>query len=34
VPLIGGVVSFVAIFVFMSIVLTTDPTLLDFYSRP
>lgn len=33
-PLIGGVVSFVAIFVFMSIVLASDPTLLDFYSRP
>lgn len=33
-PLIGGVVSFVVIFVFMSVILTTDPTLLDFYSRP
>lgn len=33
-PLIGAVVSFVVIFVFMSIILTTDPTLLDFYSRP
>jgi hypothetical protein len=34
VPLIGGVASFVVIFVFMSIVLGSDPTLLDFYSRP
>ncbi len=33
-PLIGAVVSFVVIFLFMSIILTTDPTLLDFYSRP
>jgi Family of unknown function (DUF6264) len=34
VPLIGGVVSFVAIFVFMAIVLASDPTLLEFYGRP
>jgi hypothetical protein len=34
VPLIGGVASFVAIFVFMSIVLASDPTLLEFYGRP
>ena len=33
-PLIGAVVSFLVIFVFMSIVLATDPTLLDFYNRP
>lgn len=31
IPLIGGVLSVVAIFVFLSIVLTTDPTLLNFY---
>jgi hypothetical protein len=34
VPLIGGVAAFVAIFVFMSIVLASDPTLLEFYGRP
>jgi hypothetical protein len=34
VPLIGGVVGFVVLFVFMSIVLTTDPTLFDYFSRP
>jgi hypothetical protein len=34
VPLIGAVASFVVIFVFMSIVLGSDPTLLDFYNRP
>lgn len=34
VPLIGGVASFVTIFVFMSIVLASDPTLLEFYGRP
>ncbi len=33
-PLIGGVVSFVVIFVFTTVVLATDSTLLDFYSRP
>ncbi|MGO4690910.1 DUF6264 family protein [Glaciibacter sp. 2TAF33] len=34
VPLIGGVVAFVAIFVFMAIILASDPTLLEFYGRP
>ena len=34
VPLIGGFVSVIAIFVFISAVLTTDPTLLDSVSRP
>lgn len=34
VPLIGGVVSVIVIFVFISAVLTTDPTLLDSVSRP
>ncbi|TFB50394.1 DUF6264 family protein [Cryobacterium tagatosivorans] len=34
VPLIGGAVSIVAIFVFIGVVLTTDPTLLELYSRP
>jgi hypothetical protein len=34
VPLIGAVVGFVVIFAFMSVVLATDPTLLNFYSRP
>lgn len=34
VPLIGGVVGVVVIFVFLSIALATDPTLLDFYGRP
>ncbi|MFT2815709.1 DUF6264 family protein [Leifsonia sp. A12D58] len=33
VPLIGGVLSVLAIFVFLGIILTTDPTLLDFYSQ-
>jgi hypothetical protein len=33
-PLIGAVVSFVVIFVFMTVVLATDPTLLNFYSQP
>ena len=30
-PLIGGVLSTIAIFIFLSVVLATDPTLLDFY---
>ncbi|WP_022886708.1 DUF6264 family protein [Glaciibacter superstes] len=34
VPLLGGVISFVVIFVFLTIVLATDPTLIDFYSQP
>lgn len=34
VPLIGGVVAFVVIFVFMTIVLATDPTLFDYFSQP
>lgn len=34
VPLIGAVVSFVVIFVFMSVVLATDSTLFDYFSRP
>jgi hypothetical protein len=34
VPLIGGVVSFVTIFAFMIVILTTDPTLFDYFSRP
>lgn len=33
-PLIGAVVAFVVIFVFMSVILATDPTLLTFYSQP
>lgn len=31
-PLIGGVLSIVAIFIFLSAILATDPTLLNFYS--
>ena len=34
VPLIGGVVAFVLIFAFMTIIVGSDPTLIDFYSRP
>lgn len=34
VPLIGGVVAFVLIFVFMTIIVGSDSTLIDFYSRP
>lgn len=34
VPLIGGAVSVVAIFVFIGVVLTTDPTLLELYGQP
>jgi hypothetical protein len=34
VPLIGGVVSIITIFVFISAVLATDPTLLDSVNRP
>lgn len=34
VPLIGAAVSLVALFVVMSLALSSDPTLLDFYSRP
>ncbi len=33
-PLIGGVVSTIAIFVFLTVILTTDPTLLNFYNKP
>lgn len=33
IPLIGGVLSVLAIFVFLAFILTTDPTLLDFYSQ-
>jgi hypothetical protein len=33
VPLIGAVVSFVVLFIFMSVVLTTDPTLLNYFGR-
>ena len=33
IPLIGGVLSVLAIFVFLAIILTTDPTLLNFYSQ-
>ncbi|GAA3873212.1 hypothetical protein GCM10022381_15250 [Leifsonia kafniensis] len=32
-PLIGGVVSIIAIFVFLSVILATDSTLLDFYGQ-
>jgi hypothetical protein len=32
VPLIAGVVAFIALIVFFSIVLTTDPALLNYYS--
>lgn len=34
VPLVGAAVSLVALFVVMSLALSTDPTLLDYYSRP
>jgi len=34
VPLVGGAVSVVAIFVFIGVVLTTDPTLLELYGQP
>lgn len=34
VPLVGAAVSLVALFVVMSIAITSDPTLLDYYSRP
>jgi hypothetical protein len=34
VPLIGAVVAVVVLFAFMAVVLATDPTLLNFYSRP
>jgi hypothetical protein len=30
-PLIGGVVSLVAMFIFLSVILATDPTLMNFY---
>jgi hypothetical protein len=33
IPLIGGVLSVLAIFVFLAFILTTDPTLLDFYGQ-
>ena len=33
IPLIGGVLSVLAIFVFLAIILTTDPTLLDYYGQ-
>lgn len=33
VPIIGGVIAFVALFVFLSAIVATDPTLIDFYSR-
>ncbi|MFF1878669.1 DUF6264 family protein [Leifsonia sp. NPDC058230] len=32
VPLIAGVIAFIALFVFLSIVISTDPALLSFYS--
>jgi len=34
VPVIGAVIAFVVIFAFMMVVVTTDPTLIDFYSQP
>lgn len=34
VPLIGMIVSFVVIFVVISVLLTTDPTLINYFSRP
>lgn len=34
VPLIGAAVSLVALFVVMSLAIASDPTLLDYYSRP
>ena len=34
VPLVGAAVSLVALFVVMSLAITSDPTLLDYYSRP
>jgi len=33
-PLVGAAVSLVALFVVMSLAITSDPTLLEFYSRP
>ena len=32
VPLIAGIIAFIALFVFLSIVISTDPALLNFYS--
>ena len=34
IPVIGAVIAFVVIFAFMMVVVTTDPTLIDFYSQP
>ena len=34
IPLIGAVIAFVVIFAFMMVVVTTDPTLINFYSQP
>ena len=33
VPIIGGVVAFIALFVFFTAIIASDPTLVDFYSR-
>ncbi|UAJ78256.1 hypothetical protein IT072_13375 [Leifsonia sp. ZF2019] len=32
IPLVAGIVAMVALFVFLAVILTTDPVLLDFYS--
>jgi len=34
VPLVGGVVAFVAVFAIMMIIVLNDSTLLDYYGRP
>ena len=34
VPLIGGAVAILAIFVFIGVILATDPTLLELYGQP
>lgn len=34
IPVIGAVIAFVVIFAFMMVVVTTDPTLINFYSQP
>jgi hypothetical protein len=33
IPIIGGVVAFIALFVFFTAIIASDPTLVDFYSR-
>ena len=33
IPIIGGVVAFIALFVFFTVIIASDPTLVDFYGR-